>query len=335
MWPPPTIQSVARGRVDTVVVIRLSPASRSGRFKALVVACLIWAAGAPVTIPAQTRQAVPRVVVIGDLHADLASARRALRLAGAIDNRDAWIGGPLVVVQVGDLIGRGQEDRAVLEFALALRTKARAAGGTLHFLVGNHEVFAARPDHRWVAPEAFAAFDALPGLNLRDPRVLALPARERSRFAALMPGGPLAMQIASFPAVLRLDDTVFAHGGVLPLWARYGIDKINTEVQAWLQGRTSEPRPTLGLDDGSADDGVMWSRHFSTMPEPGVCALVDESLALIGARRMIVGHTVQRAITSRCDGRIWAVDVGISGYYGGRLQVLEIVNGDQFRVLTE
>jgi len=319
-------------------VVRRRSSLRAGRIATrivLIVACLLSAAGLPDHVSAQAPQAIPRVVVIGDLHADLASARRAFRLAGAIDNRDAWIGGPLVVVQMGDLIGRGQEDRAVLELALTLQTRARAAGGTLHFLVGNHEVFAARPDHRWVAPDAFATFDALPGLNLRDPRVLLLPARERARFAALMPGGRFAIQIASFPAVLRLDDTVFAHGGVLPLWARYGIDRINADVQAWLLGRTDEPRATLGLDDGSADDGVMWSRHFSTMPEPGVCALVDESLSVIGARRMIVGHTVQKSITPRCGGRIWAVDVGISGYYGGRLQVLEIVNGDQFRVLTE
>lgn len=311
-----------------------NPSSHAGWFATVVVACLLWATGAPDGAPAPSRQPAGRIVVIGDLHADLANARRAFRLAGAIDDRDAWIGGPLVVVQMGDLIGRGREDRAVLELAVALQARARAAGGTLHILLGNHEVFAARPDHRWVDPAAFAAFDTLPDLNLRDPRVLALPARERARFAALMPGGRYATQVAAFPAVLRLGDTVFAHGGVLPLWARYGIDRINGDVQAWLLGRAGEPRATLGLDDGSSDDGVMWSRHFSTGAEPGVCALADESLSLLGARRMVVAHTVQRAITSRCNGRIWAVDVGISSYYGGRLQVLEIV-GDQFRVLGE
>jgi hypothetical protein len=316
------------------VVAAWNPSSRAGWFAIVVAACLLVATATPDVAPAPLPQTPGRIVVIGDLHADLANARRAFRLAGAIDHRDAWIGGPLVVVQMGDLIGRGREDRAVLEFAVALQARARAAGGTLHILVGNHEVFAARPDHRWVDPAAFAAFDTLPDLNLRDPRVLALPLRERARFAALMPGGRFATQIAAFPAVLRLGDTVFAHGGVLPLWARYGVDRINDDVQAWLLGRAGEPRATLGLDDGSADDGVMWSRHFSTVAEPGICALADESLSLLGARRMVVAHTVQRAITSRCNGRIWAVDVGISSYYGGRLQVLEIV-GDQFRVLSE
>ena len=276
-------------------------------------------------------QQAQRLVAIGDLHADLDAARRAFRLAGATDGRGAWIGGSLIVVQMGDLIGRGPDDRAVLEFVLGLQDKAKAAGGTLHVLLGNHEVFAARPDHRWVDPAAFAAFASIPGLNLKHPRAMPLPVIERARFAALMPGGHYAKRLAALPAVLKIGDTVFAHGGVLPQWARYGIDRINGEVSAWLAGKTDEPPPTLGLDDGSADDGVMWSRHFAVDSSAG-CAVLDESLELLGARRMVVAHTVQPKITPRCGEKAWAIDVGISKYYGGDLQVLEII-GDRTRII--
>lgn len=274
-----------------------------------------------------------RLVAIGDLHADIANARRAFRLAGATDEQDAWIGGSLTVVQMGDLIGRGSDDRAVLDFVLDLQEKAKAGGGTLHVILGNHEVFAARPDHRWVDPGAFAAFATIPGLDLRNARVTALPAIERARFAALMPGGYYSKRLAAFPAVLKIGGTVFAHGGVLPLWARYGIDRINTEVHEWLAGRTAEPPPTLGLDDGSADDGVMWSRHFASNTGEAGCAALAESLSMLRAQRMVVAHTVQPHITPRCDERVWAVDVGISRYYGGPLEVLEIVDDRQVRVL--
>jgi len=40
-----------------------------------------------------SRPAPERLVAIGDLHGDLEHARRALRLAGAIDARDHWAGG--------------------------------------------------------------------------------------------------------------------------------------------------------------------------------------------------------------------------------------------------
>src|SRR5437868_5795043 len=43
----------------------------------------------------------PRVVAIGDIHGDLTALRGALRLAGAIDSDDRWIGKDLTVVQTG------------------------------------------------------------------------------------------------------------------------------------------------------------------------------------------------------------------------------------------
>jgi len=304
-------------------------------FLSLVTACgLIVSAGVSRPIDARTQgPRAQRLVAIGDLHADIDAARRAFRLAGSTDERDAWIGGNLIVVQMGDLIGRGSDDREVLDFVLGLQGKAKAAGGALHVLVGNHEVFAARPDHRWVNPDAFAGFQKIPGLNLRDPRLAELPAGERARAAALMPGGLYAKQVAAFPAVLRVGNTIFAHGGVLPMWARYGIDRINGEVREWLAGRTAEPPSTLGLDDGSADDGVMWSRHFSAGSGNQGCALLEESLSILGAQRMVVAHTVHPRITPRCQEQVWAIDVGISRYYGGELQVLEIVDDRQLRVV--
>ncbi len=274
---------------------------------------------------------VKRLVAIGDLHADIDAARQAFQLAGATDTAGAWIGGDLTVVQMGDVIGRGSDDLAVLTFVLDMRVKANAAGGMVHVLIGNHEVFAARPDHRWVNPNAFAAFDGLSGLNLRHPRLIRVPANERARSAAFMPGSPYATQISAFPVVLRVGDTVFAHGGVLPMWARYGIDRMNDDVRAWLSGRTDEPLVTQGLDDGSADDGVMWSRHFAAFPEDIACAMLKESLSILGARRMVVAHTVRPTIVPRCREQVWPIDVGISRYYGGSLQVLEIIDD---RVIT-
>lgn len=292
-----------------------------------------WLAAACALVVVAGAQAPQRLVAIGDLHADLDVARRAFRLAGAIDERDAWVGGNLVVVQTGDFIGRGKEERAVLDFLIDLQARAKAGGGTVHLLIGNHEVFAARPDHRWVDPDAFKAFETVPGLNLRHPRVAALPAAERARYAALMPGGVYSRQLSTFPAVLRIGDTVFAHAGILPMWARYGIDRINADVREWLAGRTNEPAVTLGLDDGSADDGVMWSRHFAAAPEELACALAKESLTTLGARRMVIAHTVRKSIGSRCGDQIWAIDAGMSSYYGGELQVLEIIDDRRIRVI--
>jgi hypothetical protein len=271
-----------------------------------------------------------RVVAIGDIHADLGALRSALQTAGAINARDQWVGGALTIVQLGDLIGRSDEERQVLDFVFDLQQRARKAGGVVHALIGNHEVFGGRLDNQAVGPNPFPDWEGVPGLRRDDPRLRHLPPRARARGAALMPGGPYARRIAEFPVVLTLGQTVFVHGGVVPRWARYGVDRINREIRDWLLGHTPEPDSALGVDDG---DRVMWTRQFSDGVTSADCAILDESLEILGARRMIVAHTVHEQITARCNERVWTVDVGMSRAYGGRVEVLEIVDDSKLRVL--
>jgi hypothetical protein len=270
-----------------------------------------------------------RIVAIGDVHADLQAFRTALRTAGAINTADAWIGGALTIVQMGDLIGRSDEERQVLDFLFDLQRRAAQAGGTVHALIGNHEVMGGRLDNQAVGPNPFASWESVPGLRRDDPRLFHLPPYARARGAALMPGGPYARRLAAFPVVLRLRDTVFVHGGIVPRWARYGPERINQEVRQWMLGQADEPDSALGVDDG---DRVMWTRQFSASVDEEDCAMLQESLGVLRVRRMVVAHTVHPEITARCDTRVWAIDVGMSRAYGGRVQVLEIQN-DRLRVL--
>jgi len=84
--------------------------------------------------------AADRVVAVGDLHGDLASTREALRLAGAVDDKDRWIGGKLVLVQVGDQLDRGDDEPEILALLERLAEEATRSGGALHALNGNHEI---------------------------------------------------------------------------------------------------------------------------------------------------------------------------------------------------
>ena len=80
-------------------------------------------------------------------------------------------------------------------------------------------------------------------------------------------------------------------------------------------------------------EGPIWSRHYSDEPDEADCQLLDETLQILQAKKMIVGHTVQDdGITSVCGGKAWLIDVGLADAYGGPVEVLEIV-GDQARVL--
>jgi hypothetical protein len=50
---------------------------------------------------------------------------------------------------VGDILDRGDEEKDCLDLLLALKPQAKAAGGQLHILLGNHEIMNADLDFRY------------------------------------------------------------------------------------------------------------------------------------------------------------------------------------------
>ena len=146
------------------------------------------------------------------------------------------------------------------------------------------------------------------------------------RKAAFAPGkGTYAKLLAKRDVIGIVGDTVFVHGGVLPKYAAGdGVQNVNKDAKAWLRGE--QPAPNSIHDER----GPVWSRDYA---EDAGCTKAKEALALLGARRMVIGHTVQKnGITSACEGRIHRIDVGMSRFYGGTPQALEI-RGDVVRVL--
>lgn len=261
----------------------------------------------------------PRLIAIGDVHGDAVATRRALQLGGAIDDRGAWIGNDLVVVQTGDQIDRGDDDRAVLDYFDELEDQARAAGGALIVLNGNHEFMNALGDLRYVTPASLRSFDGVPVPDGMAVTLARVPEPARMRLAAFVPGGVYARRLAERNVVAVVGDSVFVHGGVLPQYAT-NLDELNERARAWLRGDEPQLPPAL-----MADDGPLWSRHYSHETGPVQCKLLDESLAAIGASRMVVGHTPQLSgITSACNDKVWRIDVGMAAFYGGPTQVLEI-----------
>jgi len=117
---------------------------------------------------------VRRIVAIGDLHGDVDAARDALRTAGAIDDRAHWVGGDLVVVQTGDVLDRGDSEHALLDLLVDLEPQARAAGGALVMLLGNHELMNAAGDFRYVTAAGAHAFDDVPGVGPKRKKALLL-----------------------------------------------------------------------------------------------------------------------------------------------------------------
>lgn len=268
-----------------------------------------------------------RVVAIGDVHGDLQATRAALRLAGAIDDKGAWSGGTLTVVQTGDQLDRGDDERAIVDLFERLRREAPATGGQVVPLNGNHETMNVQGDFRYVTPGGLTSFG---GLAQRSHYAAAAPEPFRQRAEAFLPGGQYASVLGTRDVIAIVGDSVFVHGGVLPEHVTLGVERINRETRAWMNGEGAPPESI------TSERAPVWVRDYSAdPPSAAACESLGRVLAALGVRRMVVGHTVQKGgISSACAERVWRIDVGLARHYGdGPIQVLEIA-GEQVRVLS-
>ena len=289
----------------------------------LLVAALANAAEPPTHYPA-----AERIVAMADWHGDLAAARKALRLAGAIDDDDRWIGGDLVLVQTGDQLDRGDEEQAILNLLDRLEDEAATAGGAVHVLLGNHELMNVAWDFRYVTDGGWLDFqDADIAIDPADTALAKLPPEQRARAAAFQPGGEYAVQMSHRNVAVIIGRDLFVHGGILPPHLDYGLERLNRETHAWLRGEA--PEPAIYQER----DSPIWTRHYSDDPDADDCTLLDVVLTDLDCDRMFVGHTIQEdGVTAYCEQRVWCLDTGAAAHYGGIVQVVEIT-ADSVRVL--
>jgi hypothetical protein len=277
-------------------------------------------------LPASTLPAPARLVAIGDVHGDVDALHAVLRLAGAIDANDHWSGGAMWIVQTGDLLDRGDTERAILDLVARLETEAASAGGRFVALNGNHEIMNAQGDFRYVTPGGFRAFERFADDASEHVRE-EFPFAMRGRAAVFAPGGRYARWFATHNTVQLIGDTVFVHGGVVPSHVDTGLETINRAVRRYFLAQAQLPASL------QAEDSPVWHREFALNDDPATCAQLDATLARLHARRMVIGHTVQRnGINAACAEHVWRIDVGLSRLYDGPIEALEI-DGESVRVL--
>lgn len=206
-------------------------------------------------LPARAEQAlrhdgVERIVVFADVHGAYPQLVSVLRETAVVDESLHWRAGTTHLVSLGDLLDRGAESRRVLDLLMRLETEARAAGGAVHVVLGNHEVMNISGDLRYVSVEEYAAFAGADDDALREAawqRLLAAdPAASHAEFDAASPPGYFAHRQAFSPAgrygawllgrpfLLVINDTAFVHGGLPAMVAQLGLESANQSLHAQL-----------------------------------------------------------------------------------------------------
>lgn len=338
---------------------------------AVALAAAAWTMAEPAIAAQSARASQPqRIVAVGDLHGDYQAWLEIALRAGLIDRRNRWAGGSTVLVQTGDVTDRGPDSLKIIRHLMRLQGQARRSGGRVVVVLGNHEAMNMTDDLRYVHPGEFAAFanadsDRLrrrvyeankvaitasyravtPGMTdtaIRGAWLAANPPGKLEHQAAWSARGELGRWTIANPAVARVGDTLFVHGGISIRYAGVPVEEINRRAAAELAARTEAP--TALINDPF---GPLWYRGYATRavdtearaaaPAQAAAAPAypppEEELATVlrstGAKRMVIAHTPNRAgIAIAHGGRLALIDTGISRYYGGKLSYLEIA-GDR------
>jgi hypothetical protein len=280
---------------------------------------------------------VARVVVFGDLHGDYLKFHDMLVQAHLIDRRDNWSGGTTHLVQVGDVPDRAPDTRKIMDLLMKLEPQARRAGGYLHALIGNHEAMNMEGDLRYTTSGEFAAFVTASSAQLRDRYYAAVvadlkahqpqgapppvfDAAFRAQFDAEHPLGWVEHQIAwstqglygrwvlTHPAIIRIDDAIFLHGGLGPEFTTFEGEAINKAVIAALN---HQPEAKDGPHDILWNEqGPLWYRGLTQHDEAAEAANVAAILARYHVGHIVIGHTKQyTAVNARFDGKVLLTDV--------------------------
>jgi hypothetical protein len=291
---------------------------------------------------------VERVVAVGDVHGDYAGFTEVLRSAGLIDQKDHWIGGKAHLVQTGDVPDRGPDTRRVMDLLIELEKESAKAGGHVHALIGNHDAMALYGDLRYTTPAEFAAF-ATPDSERVRAGFLKQESKKSPRpnfdeikkweaehplgwfeqRAAFGPQGTYGKWIRSHNAIVKINDTIYLHGGISPQYVSMPIKQINEAILAELNDfSTMKPTgPVMGTDS------PLWYRGLSQDSGPEIAAHVDKVLAAYGIKRIVVSHTVTPgAIMPRFDGKVVMIDTGMTAMYGGHRACLVLEGGTPYAI---
>lgn len=299
-----------------------------------------------------------RLLAIGDVHGDFDKLRQALASVGMIDHKTMkWTGGNATLVQTGDLIDRGHQDKQVLDLMMQLQQAAPKDGGKVVVLIGNHEDMVTGGDERYVAGESMAAFGGLD-----------------ARRAAFRPDGVYGKWINEMPLIHLERGTVFAHGFLAPKHLDASFIKTNWKdaqshsrsplmpppelsgdvvesklesdplvrvsvlnaLYGWYRQQpeeaTSEDQVARALMRVTSD--VVWRRPLedTVHDEPDVLT----TLSLLQADRMVVGHTpLADTVKPLFSDKLFIIDVAMSRWMRDHPpSVLEIHPGEKEKAPT-
>jgi hypothetical protein len=256
--------------------------------------------------------------VIGDIHGDLKRFKNILIDANIINNDLEWIAEPqeTIVIQLGDQVDSMNrapdihnwevlDDITVIHFTDSLDNIAKAKGGRVISLIGNHELMNVIGNFSYVSSKS----------NVPN------------RTDYFKPTGILSTVLANRPLVIKIGQLFFCHAGIkkqhLDLLHKYEkpVSYINEVWRQFMLTGTISVNDKELFDKLLLDmDGILWTRTVDDNDD------MTTVLNTIGCEYIFIGHTTVEKV-QLVGNRLWYVDTGISRAFGSMsYQYIDINN---------
>ncbi|MEO6040214.1 MAG: metallophosphoesterase, partial [Saprospiraceae bacterium] len=234
-----------------------------------------------------------QMLVLSDIEGDFEAFKIMLVGARVMDRQFRWIYGAGHLVLVGDYFDRGLNVTECLWLIYKLETEAAAAGGKVHFILGNHEVLNLEGNTQY----------------MRQKYVENVALIQEDYIRWYDNNSELGRWLRTKNALEKIGDYVFCHGGISPELARSGLNfhEVNNISRHYLGKPNADivnPDAKLVFD---VKYGIFWYRGAAKN------LLSEEEVNLVlnyaGAKRMVIGHTLQSDVTGLYSGRVVCVDL--------------------------
>lgn len=245
------------------------------------------------------------IIAIGDAHGEYYAFAAVLIHAGLMDPELNWTGGKTILVQSGDILDRGDSPLQIDNLLDILQVQARAAGGDIIRIIGNHELEILRKNFF----------------------ITSLPYFQVASFRSKLINGVLS---GKWCAAYSARGFLFTHAGV--------CDTLYALIREELPGeKPTEAKMAAHINEifresvesghyrhhifnvsyirGGSDrfGGIFWEDFSSLLRNHQLCPF-----------RQVIGHTTVSEVVMASDKKIIAIDVGMNKVFSGGFEYLKI-----------
>jgi peroxiredoxin len=261
-----------------------------------------------------------RVMVLSDIEGEFGAFRELLQVNKVIDENFNWTFGNGHLVCLGDFFDRGKQVTEVLWLIYSLEEKAKAAGGYVHFILGNHEIMNLNGDVRYVQKK------------YKENAVLM---EENYSSGLYGENSELGRWLRTKNVIEKIGDIICVHGGISTETGRLNLTltDMNRLIRPYYAKDISTEKNETVQAIMNSQNGLFWDRSYyknKNVTENDIDVLTQK----FDVKKIVTGHTIIESgerVTQHFGGRVINTD---THHAEGKSEALLIENDTYYRVNT-